>query len=75
MLLVTGPVSLNMELALRKTYEATPERGSCGGGRLRLFRRNLWTELRLLGGVDKVIPVDVYVPGCPPNPHALLHGS
>ena len=75
MLLVTGPVSRNMELALRKTYEATPEPrlvvavGACGcsGG---IFGQNYAT----LGGVDKVIPVDVYVPGCPPNPHALLHG-
>jgi Ni,Fe-hydrogenase III small subunit/formate hydrogenlyase subunit 6/NADH:ubiquinone oxidoreductase subunit I len=75
MLLVTGPVSRNMELALRKTYDATPEPrlvvavGACGcsGG---IFGRNYAT----LGGVDKVIPVDVYIPGCPPNPHALLHG-
>jgi Ni,Fe-hydrogenase III small subunit/formate hydrogenlyase subunit 6/NADH:ubiquinone oxidoreductase subunit I len=75
MLLVTGPVSRNMELALRKTYDATPEPrlvvavGACGcsGG---IFGQNY----AILGGVDKVIPVDVYVPGCPPNPYALLHG-
>jgi Ni,Fe-hydrogenase III small subunit/formate hydrogenlyase subunit 6/NADH:ubiquinone oxidoreductase subunit I len=75
MLLVTGPVSRNMELALRKTYEATPDPrlvvavGACGcsGG---IFGQNYAS----LGGVEKVIPVDVYVPGCPPNPHALLHG-
>ncbi|HWX20002.1 MAG TPA: NADH-quinone oxidoreductase subunit NuoB [Candidatus Binatia bacterium] len=75
MLLVTGPVSRNMELALRKTYEATPAPrlvvavGACGcsGG---IFGQSYAS----LGGVDKVIPVDVYIPGCPPNPHALLHG-
>jgi len=75
MLLVTGPVSRNMELALRKTYEATPEPrlvvavGACGcsGG---IFGENYAS----LGGVDKVIPVDVYIPGCPPNPYALLQG-
>ncbi len=75
MLLVTGPVSRNMELALRKTYDATPEPrlvvavGACGcsGG---IFGQNY----ACIGGVDKVIPVDVYIPGCPPNPHALLHG-
>jgi Ni,Fe-hydrogenase III small subunit len=75
MLLVTGPVTRNMELALRKTYDATPEPrlvvavGTCGcsGG---VFGVNYAT----CGAVDTVIPVDVYVPGCPPNPHALLHG-
>jgi Ni,Fe-hydrogenase III small subunit/formate hydrogenlyase subunit 6/NADH:ubiquinone oxidoreductase subunit I len=75
MLLVTGPVSRNMELALRKTYDATPEPrlvvavGACGcsGG---IFGQNYAT----LGGVDKVLPVDVYIPGCPPNPYALLQG-
>jgi Ni,Fe-hydrogenase III small subunit len=75
MLLVTGPVTRNMELALRKTYNATPEPrlvvavGACGcsGG---IFGRNYAT----VGSVDKVIPVDVYIPGCPPNPQALLSG-
>ena len=75
MLLVTGPVTRNMELALRKTYDATPEPrlvvavGACGcsGG---IFGQNYAS----LGGVDSTIPVDVYIPGCPPRPHALLHG-
>jgi len=75
MLLVTGPVTRNMELALRKTHAAMPEPrlvvavGACGcsGG---IFGRNYAT----VGGVDSVLPVDVYIPGCPPNPHALLHG-
>ncbi len=74
-LLVTGPVTRNMELALRKTYDATPDPrlvvavGACGcsGG---IFGVNYATR----GGVDAVIPVDVYIPGCPPNPYALLHG-
>lgn len=75
MLLVTGPVTRNMELALKKTYDAMPEPrlvvavGACGcsGG---IFGVNYATR----GAVDSVIPVDVYIPGCPPNPHALLHG-
>jgi Ni,Fe-hydrogenase III small subunit/formate hydrogenlyase subunit 6/NADH:ubiquinone oxidoreductase subunit I len=75
MLLVTGPVTRNMELALVKAYRATPDpkvvvaAGACGisGG---IFGRNYAT----LGGVDQVLPVDVFIPGCPPRPHALLHG-
>jgi Ni,Fe-hydrogenase III small subunit len=75
MLLVTGPVTRNMELALQKTYDATPDPklvvavGACGisGG---IFGVNYASR----GGVDAVIPVDVYIPGCPPRPEALLYG-
>lgn len=75
MLLVTGPVTRNMELALRKTYDATPDPrlvvavGACGcsGG---IFGTNYAS----CGAVDAVVPVDAFIPGCPPNPHALLHG-
>jgi Ni,Fe-hydrogenase III small subunit/formate hydrogenlyase subunit 6/NADH:ubiquinone oxidoreductase subunit I len=75
MLLVTGPVTRNMELALLKTHRAMAEPkvvvavGACGisGG---IFGENYAS----LGSVDKVFPVDVYIPGCPPRPQALLHG-
>jgi Ni,Fe-hydrogenase III small subunit/Pyruvate/2-oxoacid:ferredoxin oxidoreductase delta subunit len=75
MLLVTGPVTRNMELALRKTYDAMSAPrlvvavGACGCS-AGIFGRNYAT----VGAVDAVLPVDVYIPGCPPNPHALLHG-
>jgi Ni,Fe-hydrogenase III small subunit/formate hydrogenlyase subunit 6/NADH:ubiquinone oxidoreductase subunit I len=76
LLLVTGPVTRNMAIALRKTYEATPEPrvvvavGACGcsGG---LFGEATYAAV---GGVDRVLPVDVYVPGCPPRPQAILNG-
>ena len=75
LLLVTGPVAFNMEIALRRTYAATPGPklvvavGDCGrdGG---IFG----TSYASLGGVAGVIPVDVVVPGCPPTPVELLHG-
>ena len=76
LLLVTGPVTRNMEIALQRTYEATPEPrvvvavGACGcsGG---IFGERTYASL---GGVDRVVPVDVYIPGCPPRPHAILKG-
>ena len=76
LLLVTGPVTRNMEIALRRTYEATPEprvvvaTGACGcsGG---IFGEGTYAAV---GGVDRVVPVDVYVPGCPPRPQAILNG-
>ena len=75
-LLVTGPVTRNMEIALQRTYEATPEPrvvvavGACGcsGG---IFGEGGYAAL---GGVDRVLPVDVYIPGCPPRPQGILNG-
>jgi len=75
LLLVTGPVSHNMEIALRRTYNATPMPkivvavGDCGcnGG---IFGESYAS----LGGIHKVIPVDAVIPGCPPTPVALLQG-
>lgn len=75
MLLVTGPVSRNMELALRRTWDATPNPklvvaiGDCGctGG---LFGESYAS----CGKVSNVIPVNVAVPGCPPPPIEILRG-
>jgi Ni,Fe-hydrogenase III small subunit len=75
MLLVTGPVSRNMEVALRRTWEATPDPklvvavGDCGctGG---IFGESYAS----CGRVSNVIPVDVVVPGCPPTPTAIMQG-
>ena len=75
MLLVTGPVSRHMEVALKRTYEATPEPklvvalGDCGctGG---IFGESYAS----CGRVSNVIPVDVAVRGCPPPPFAIMQG-
>jgi len=75
LLLVTGPVSRHMEVALKRTYDATPEPklvlaiGDCGcdGG---IFGESYAS----CGKVANVIPVDVVVSGCPPTPTAILQG-
>ena len=75
MLLVTGPVSKHMAIALQRTCDATPEPklvvavGDCGctGG---IFGESYAS----MGRVANVIPVDVAIPGCPPSPTALLQG-
>ena len=75
LLLVTGPVSRNMEVALKRTWEATPDPklvvaiGDCGcdGG---VFGECYASR----GRVSNVIPVDVAVPGCPPTPAAIMQG-
>ena len=74
-LLVTGPVARSMEDIVRRIYAQTPDPkvviavGNCGaeGG---VFHE----AYSLVGPIDQIIPVDVYVPGCPPRPEAIIHG-
>lgn len=73
-LMVTGPVVRAMETALSKTYDAMPDPklvvavGACPLGGV--YPEDAFTRGRL----DRVLPVDVYVPGCPPSPLALIEG-
>ena len=75
MLLVTGPVSANMELALQRTWQAVPEPKlvvaigdcACDGG---VFGESYASR----GRVSNVIPVDLTIPGCPPPPLEILRG-
>ncbi len=74
-LLITGPVTENMRLALKKTYDAIPEPkivmavGACaisGGPYV--------DHPEVHNGADGTVPVDLYVPGCPPHPYTILEG-
>jgi Ni,Fe-hydrogenase III small subunit len=73
--LITGPVTKNMQLALQKTYDAIPSPkfviavGACsisGGPYLDHPETN--------NGVDSLLPVDLFIPGCPPHPLSILDG-
>jgi Ni,Fe-hydrogenase III small subunit/Pyruvate/2-oxoacid:ferredoxin oxidoreductase delta subunit len=74
-LIVTGPVTENMKTALEKTYKAVPDPkivialGSCAisGGPFNTCKEHH-------SGVDEIIPVDLFVPGCPPHPLTILDG-
>jgi len=74
LMIVAGRVSLKMAPVLRQLYDQMPDPkwviamgacASCGG---------IFNNYAILQGVDKIVPVDVYVPGCPPRPEALIYG-
>lgn len=74
-ILVSGPVTRQIVPALKRLWEATPDPklcfaiGSCaiGGG--------MWFDTySVVGGADKILPVNYYIPGCPPRPEAILYG-
>jgi formate hydrogenlyase subunit 7 len=75
LLLVTGPLTRAMVDPLRQTYEAMPDPRivvavgacACSGG---IFGRSAFA----LGGLEEVLPVDAFIPGCPPSPLTLIHG-
>ena len=75
LLLISGPVTRKMAPRLRRVYEQMPEPkivvccGVCGisGGAF-------YDSYSLIGPVDQIIPVDMYVPGCPPRPEAIIDG-
>jgi Ni,Fe-hydrogenase III small subunit len=74
-LLVTGPLSKHMAVALMRTYDAVPDpklviaAGDCARGN-GMFGENYAT----VGAIDRMLPVDVTIAGCPPSPTALLQG-
>lgn len=82
-LLVTGCVTIHSKVFLKRIYEqmlhpkvvAAVGTCSCTGG---IFVDGRGVDVKkthaVIGGVDKVIPVDVYVPGCPPKPEAIIQG-
>lgn len=75
MLMVTGVVTRNLTQALMMTYEAVPTPklvmavGACAAS-----GQILGSPYAVRGAVDELVPVDIYVPGCPPRPQALLYG-
>ena len=74
-LLVTGPVTRNMREALERTYRATPDpKWVVAVGDCALNGGVFADGYACVGGVLKVIPVDLHIPGCPPSPTALLQG-
>jgi Ni,Fe-hydrogenase III small subunit len=74
LVMITGPAVRAMDVAVRKTIEAVPDPkvivavGACALGGV------WWEDAFVHGSVDRVTPVDVHIPGCPPSPLALLQG-
>ncbi len=73
--IVTGPVTRNLELAVRRTWEAVPDpRLVIAVGACAISGGVAGQSYASLGGVAEVLPVDVFIPGCPPRPEAIIFG-
>jgi len=73
--LITGPVTKGMELALVKTWEAIPEpRVAIAVGACAISGGPFVGHAQHNGGADPVVPIDLYIPGCPPHPLTILDG-
>ncbi len=74
LMIVAGRVSQKMAPVLRQVYDQMPDpkwvisMGACASS------RGMFNNYALVQGVDQIVPVDIYVPGCPPGPQSLIHG-
>lgn len=74
-IVVTGPISRNMKSALLQTYEAVPEpKAVLAVGSCTLTGGPFYESPEITPGLDTILPVDMFIPGCPPHPLTNLHG-
>jgi len=74
-LLITGPVTKNMKLALEKTYQAVPSpKITMAVGACAISGGPYFDHQEVYHGADSTIPINLYIPGCPPHPLTILHG-